>query len=722
MVGQTFSHYRVVSKLGEGGMGVAYSAEDLTLGRMVALKFLRLDAAGNPEARARFLREAQAGASLSHPNIGVVHEINEADGQPFIAMELVEGRSLAQKLAGGPPPLSEALEIVRQVADGLEAAHARGIVHRDIKTENIMVTGQGLVKILDFGLARLRERSRLTRSGATIGTLAYMAPEQALGEPADERADLWSLGVVLYELACGTLPFRESVEAALLYAIVHEPYVPVSRLIPNAPAELEQLIDKALRKDPAERIESAASFKAALAALKGPAKASFIAAPAVRSQKWLVPACAGLAIAAALMVWRPNLAESTRLVSASLTDQPDTATVAVPSAQDFYLQGLDYLERRDQEDQLDSAITVLERALTLDPRHAPSEAALCEALELRARQNKDPASADQAQTHCERALAMDPTLESAHVGLGLLHQAAGRSYQAVQEFDKALADSPDNAAAVEGLGRAYAALGDKAKAEDFYVRLVRLKPGDWNAHKALGVFYLGEGRYQEAAEQFRKVVELTPDNAQGYSNLGSAYYYAGNTEEARRSWEKSVSIEPRASALSNLGALLLSDNHAAEAAERFRQAIQLAPNDYGMWGNLAGAYKVAGDPLEQETYRRALELARDALAANPTEERLYSYLAKYALGAGERSEAERWIERAARTETRYHGDLIRIADTYEELGQRDKALEIVRRAYQAGADRKTLEKSRPLKDLLRDPAYQRLLEELGRAVPNPAGG
>jgi len=198
MVGQTISHYRILDKIDEGGMGVVYRAEDLKLRRIVALKFL---SSGDPELRARFLHEAQAAAALNHPNICTVHEVDEEHG--FLAMEFIEGSSLKERITARPLPLPEALDIATQIAQGLQAAHEKGIVHRDIKPANVIVTTQGVVKIMDFGLAQLSDRSRITKSGAAIGTPAYMSPEQAQGMTTDRRTDIWSLGVVVYEMLTG---------------------------------------------------------------------------------------------------------------------------------------------------------------------------------------------------------------------------------------------------------------------------------------------------------------------------------------------------------------------------------------------------------------------------------------------------------------------------------------------------------------------------------------
>jgi len=248
MIGQIVSHYRITDKLGEGGMGVVYKAEDTRLRRTVALKFPPVDRLAGEEHRARFAREAEAAAALNHPNICTVYEIDETGGRPFIVMELVEGESVKEKLQARPLPLEEALDIAAQAAQGLQAAHEKGIVHRDIKSTNLMVTWQGQVKVMDFGLAQVGDRSHLTKTGTTLGTPAYMSPEQAQAQPTDHRSDIWSLGVVLYETLTGQLPFKGEVEAAIAYAVVNtDPEFPTA-LRSGLPVEMDHIVDKALAK------------------------------------------------------------------------------------------------------------------------------------------------------------------------------------------------------------------------------------------------------------------------------------------------------------------------------------------------------------------------------------------------------------------------------------------------------------------------------------------
>ena len=265
MIGETISHYKILSKLGEGGMGVVYKAEDTKLKRIVALKFLPPELTRDGEAKTRFIHEAQAASSLDHPNVCTIYEIDETnDGHTFIAMAYYEGETLKDKIQRAPLTLEEAVDTAVQIARGLDKAHQMGIVHRDIKPANIFINRDGVVKIIDFGLAKLAGQAKMTRTGTTLGTVAYMSPEQATGQEVDHRTDIWSLGVVLYEMLTGRRPFSGEYDPAIIYAILHEAPKPLGALRCEIPSELERVVMKAMAKPPTERYESAGDMRAAL--------------------------------------------------------------------------------------------------------------------------------------------------------------------------------------------------------------------------------------------------------------------------------------------------------------------------------------------------------------------------------------------------------------------------------------------------------------------------
>ena len=271
MVGRTISHYKITEKLGEGGMGIVYKAEDTKLKRPVALKFLAAHLLNDAEVRARFTREAEAAAALNHPNICTVHEIDEVEGKTFIAMAFLEGESLETKIEAGPLKLKDALDIAVQTAQGLQAAHEKKIVHRDIKPANLMITGAGsqqLVTIMDFGLALLTDRSKLTRLDETMGTVTYMSPEQTYGMDLDQRTDIWSLGVVIYEMVTGQQPFKGHYDKAVMYSITNEAPEPMTALRTGVPMELEWIVGKCLAKEADKRYQSTADMVVDLETLR----------------------------------------------------------------------------------------------------------------------------------------------------------------------------------------------------------------------------------------------------------------------------------------------------------------------------------------------------------------------------------------------------------------------------------------------------------------------
>ncbi|MFC1629444.1 serine/threonine protein kinase [Gemmatimonadota bacterium] len=289
MIGRTISHYKIVDKLGEGGMGAVYKAEDSTLNRLVAIKALSSHLSENDEARERFVREAQAASSLNHSNITTIYELLEDDGEQFIVMEYVDGKTIRDVVESSRVSIRKAVDILIQSAEALEAAHNKGILHRDVKSANIMVSMEGNVKVMDFGLAHLEERSQLTRTGTTMGTLAYSSPEQLVGSPVDRRSEVFSLGVVFYELLTGQLPFKSPSEGELVFEIINTEQDMLTTCREDVPESVCSVVNKMLIKKPELRYQTCGELLTDLKAIRSELETTTVQIssdlPAIKARK-----------------------------------------------------------------------------------------------------------------------------------------------------------------------------------------------------------------------------------------------------------------------------------------------------------------------------------------------------------------------------------------------------------------------------------------------------
>jgi len=347
MIGRTISHYKILEKLGEGGMGVVYKAQDTKLKRTVALKFLPQELLCDSESKARFMHEAQAASALNHPNITTIHEIDEVEGECFISMEYIDGNSLKELIYKRTLAIDQILGIALKIAEGLKAAHKKEIVHRDVKSDNVMVTDEGEVKIMDFGLAKLKGVTKLTKTGSTLGTLQYMSPEQAQGKEVDQRSDVFSFGVVLYEMITGQLPFRGEHEAAVIYSIVNEIPEPLARYKANVSEGLQRIVDKALEKDRNTRYQSAAEVIADLTGLQKETTADVVVKLKKKLLPFIVPASVIFIIVLLFFILKPFQFEMV----------PDKSTIAKENS--LAIMYFENMADRDDTERLGEIVTNL---------------------------------------------------------------------------------------------------------------------------------------------------------------------------------------------------------------------------------------------------------------------------------------------------------------------------------------------------------------------------
>jgi len=740
MIGQTISHYRIVEKLGEGGMGVVYKAEDLKLGRPVALKFLS-SSIGDDKTRQRFVHEARAASALDHPNICAIHEIDETpEGQMFIVMPCYEGESLQAKIERGRLKLDEAVEIAIQVASGLAKAHEKGIIHRDIKPGNIFVTSDGLAKIVDFGLAKLSGRTKLTRTGTTPGTVSYMSPEQLRGGDIDHRSDIWALGVVLYEMVTGETPFRGDYEQAMSYSIMNEAPKPVRSLRPDVPVEVERLIEKTLSKNPNERYQKATELLAALQSVKR--RSDSQAADAGQNDAKATPSIAVLPFAN-LSADKENeyfsdgLAED---IIDALTQVPGLRVMARTSAFAFRGKEQDVREigaRLNVEHILEGSVRRAGSRLRVtaqlvkasDGYHLWSQRfdremtdvfaiqdeisqAIVEKLRLRLAGDRP-----LVKRYTENIAAYDICLKARYNLFKLTHEG----YETARQYcEQAIALDQNYALAhavlceIDWAGAFWGFLDPREalpRAKSAALKALRLDDTIAEIHGVLGaVLGCGDYDWPGAEREFRRALELNPSSAE------VRYYYAdwylmpmGRVEQSLTEIRRALELDPLDPFYSaHVGYGLHVMRQFEPAIAQLRRAVDLGPTFWYPYWWLSITYALSGRSDEAiAAAEKAKELSGDNALALGLLGRAYGL-------AGRTAEARQLLEELEVRRRSSYAPSSSIAMIYRGLGDLKKGLEWWTRGVEEHDLVLVLSlKSEPGYDPLRArPAFQALLRKM----------
>ncbi len=716
MIGRTLSHYRVLDKLGEGGMGEVYQAEDTRLKRQVALKVLPEDMAGDPERLRRFQREAEVIASLSHPGIVTIFSVEEAEGVHFLTMELVSGRRLDEMVPPGGMALEDFVEVAVPLVEALVAAHERGITHRDLKPANVMVTDGGVVKVLDFGLAKLRQQDSvsegtqlpteaLTQEGLVLGTIPYMSPEQLEGRQVDHRSDVFSVGVVLHEMITGERPFQGASSASLVSAILRDRPESVGRLRVDVPPALERMILRCLQKDPERRFQTVKDLRNELEELP------------------TAPEEAGASRARSIAV----------LPFADMSPQKD---------QDYFCEGI-------AEDIINalSKIGDLRVASRMSAFRFASRTA--EPAEVGERLDVETVLSGSVRKAGQR-VRISAELVNARDGYQLWSERYDRDLEDVFEVQDEISSnivralevtlSPKEKKAIQRQapvnfrayefylrGRSLFHRGIKAahaQALQMFARAIKIDSGFAAAHAGIAdvssyarMYYGGsETDLERADEASRKALELAPELAEAHASRGLALSLQDRHQEAEEAFETAIRLDPQLfEAHYFYGRSCWQQGKLDEAALHFEQATKVRPEDFQAPCLLGSVYNGLGQPdKHRECMRRGYAIIEKHLELNPDDARALYLGSGCLIVMGETERGLEWASRAVTLDPTDTGVLYNVACTYSEAGRVEEAIDYLEKAVAAGFFQKEwIVNDGDLDPLREHPRYRALIEGMG---------